>query len=205
MRLRACFLSALLAATAVAAAEAECKVWVVTGTERVLRDARGGAETSAKLAAARNEWESFQILLRSDEPVSQIRVEAGDLAGPGGAALPASQATLYRQHQFELKAPTYRNDDPKLGWYPDALIPFRHPVTNQPLEGARLAAVPFDLPAKETHGFWVDLRVPKNTPPGEYRGIYRLTAAGQPLATVPVSLTVWDFELPDTHTLVTAL
>jgi hypothetical protein len=199
-------LSAALAAAILASqVQAECDVWIVTHTERVLRDAPAGAETSAKLAAAKNEWESFQILLRSDAAVDGINIEAGDLAGPAGAVLPASQAILYRQHQFELTVPTYRNDDPKLGWYPDALIPFCHPESNRLLAGARLTAVPFDLPAEQTHGFWVDLFVPEGAAPGEYQGTYRVTAAGRLLATVPVSLTVWNFQLPQVPTMLTAL
>jgi len=206
MRLSACLLSTALATVILASdLQAECNVWVVTRTERVLRDAPAGTETSAKLAAARNEWESFQILLRSDAAVSGVNIEPADLAGPGGAVLPASQATLYRQHQFELTVPTYRNDDAKLGWYPDALIPFCDPETNQPLTGARLTAVPFELPAQQTHGFWVDVFVPEGAAPGEYQGTYRVTAAGKLLATVPVSLTVWDFQLPQVPTMVTAL
>jgi len=38
--------------------------------------------------------------------------------------------------------------------------------------------MPFDLPANETHGFWVDTYVPTNAAPGDYRGVFRLTTAG---------------------------
>ena len=72
------------------------------------------------------------------------------------------------------------------------------------MEGARIVAVPVDLPANETHGFWVDVYVPANAPPGVYRGVYRLTADGGSARDIPVSLTVWDFTLPQTPTLVTA-
>ncbi len=184
---------------------AECDVWIVTETTRVLRDASPTDQSSANIKAAKNEWESFQILLRSDSSVGEIDIEAGDLTGPGGATIPASQARLYRQHQFELTVPTVRNDAPKLGWYPDALIPFRHPESGEPLAGARLVAVPFDLPADQTHGFWVDVFVPPEAVAGEYRGSYRVTAAGKVLATVPVNLTVWDFQLPRVSAMATAL
>jgi len=101
---------------------------------------------------------------------------------------------LYRQHQLELTLPSARNDNFKPGWYPDPLIPFRQPPN------ARFKAVPFDLPAGETHGFWVDIFVPANATPGKYRGTFRVNAA-----TIPVGLTVWDFELPRVSTLQTAL
>lgn len=189
---------------AVSSAAAEWNVWTVTETRRVLRDDPPAAAKAVSIAAARNEWESFQILVRSAEPVAGVRVEPADLVGNNGAVLPAASARLYRQHQFLLDQSTYRNDAFKPGWYPDGLIPFLHPVTGKPLSG-RLRAVPFDLPAGQTHGFWVDLYVPPGTPAGVYRGAYRVTAADGRKAEVPVELTVWNFELPATPTLQTAL
>jgi hypothetical protein len=184
---------------------ADWQVWTVTETRRVLRDDVAGEGTPVNLAAARNEWESFQILIRSDAPVEAINVEAADLKGPDGAVLRAVDARLFRQHQLHLTVGTYRNEDFKPGWYPDPLIPFRHPVTRQPLERARLRAVPFDLPAHQTHGFLVDLYVPPNAKPGTYRGTYRVTSAAEQAVEIPVALNVWDFELPRVSALQTAL
>jgi hypothetical protein len=191
--------------TAVGDSRADWQVWTVVQTRRVLRDEAAGPVVEARLAVARNQWRGFQILLRSDAPVAGVRVEAGDLKGPGGSILRAADARLYRQHQFHLTKPTYRNDRFKPGWYPDALIPFDHPLTRKPLGAARLAAVPFDLPAGETHGFWVDLYAPPGASSGEYRGVYRVTATGGKRAEVPVTLTVWDFSLPAVPTMRTAL
>ncbi len=181
------------------------QVWTLAETRRALRDEPAGRSVAVKISAARNEWESFQVLVRSDSPVRGVNVEAGDLKGPGGAVLRAADARLFRQHQLHLTAGTYRNDEFKPGWYADGLIPFRHPVTGRPLAGARLTAVPFDLPAGQTHGFWVDIHVPAGAAPGEYRGTYRLTAAGTKAVEVPVSMTVWDFELPRVSAMKTAL
>jgi hypothetical protein len=128
--------------------------------------------------------------------VKGINVVPGDLVGPEGAVLAAADARLYRQHQMEIKVGTYRNKDFKPGWYPDPLIPFDHPLTRRPLGDAKLRAVPFDLPADETHGFWVDLYVPMEAKAGVYRGTYRVTAAGGRAVEVPVTVTVWDFALP---------
>jgi hypothetical protein len=182
-------------------ARGEWQVWTVTQTVRVLRDAPAGAGTAVRLAAARNEWRGFQILMRSEEPVKGIRVEATNLAGPAGAFLREADTRLYREHQMELTAGSYRNDSFKPGWYPDGLIPFRHPLSGIPLEGGRLAATPFDLPAGETHGFWIDIYVPPDARPGEYRGTYRVIAAMAKDVNLPVTVTVWDFALPATPTL----
>jgi hypothetical protein len=194
----------VVCALAVMPAQADWTVWMVTGTRRVLRDEPAESGLGVELAAARNEWEGFQILMRSDAPVAGVRVAAGDLKGPGGALLRAADARLFRQHQLELTVGTHRNDQFKPGWYPDPLIPFDHPLTRRPLAGARLVAVPFDLPARQTHGFWVDIHVPPGAAPGEYRGTYRVTAASGKAVEIPVVLNVWDFELPRVSTLQTA-
>jgi Glycoside hydrolase 123 N-terminal domain/Glycoside hydrolase 123, catalytic domain len=188
-----------------AAEPAEWHVWTETETRHVLREDPPAASRDVQVAAARNEWESFQILVRSETPITGVNVKPGDLKGPGGAVLRASGARLYRQHQLHLTTGTQRNDAFQPGWYPDALIPFAHPTTHKPLHGARFTAVPFDLPARETHGFWVDLYVPPDAKAGVYRGTYRVTGAGRRAVEVPVELTVWDFELPRVPTLVTAL
>jgi hypothetical protein len=181
-----------------------CHVWTVQETRHVLRSEQPGTQLDVTLAAARNEWESFQILLRSDAPVRGLRVEPGELRGPKGAVLPISQARFYREHQLRLDRGTYRNESFKPDWYPDALIPFLDPLSGRLLVGARIQAVPFDLPANETHGFWVDLYVPEGMAAGEYHGSYHITAAEAPRIDIPVTLTVWDFDLPRVPTFQTA-
>ena len=182
---------------------ADWQVWTMTDTRRVLRYESAGVAAETRLSLTRNQWRGFQILMRSDKPIEGVRVVAGDLKGPGHNLLRAVDARLYRQHQFELTKATPRNDRFQPGWYPDALIPFDHPLSRQPLGKARLTAVPFDLPAEQTHGFWVDLYAPLDTAPGEYRGMYSVTADGGKAVAVPVVLTVWDFQLPVTPTMQT--
>ncbi len=186
-------------------AAGEWEVWTVAETRRVLRQDPRGSGAAVKLAAARNEWEGFQILMRSGEPVEGVRIEPAELTGPREAVIPSNESWLYRQHQLHVTVPTHRNEQFRPGWYPDPLIPFRHPISREPLSGARFTAVPFDLPAGETHGFWIDLKVPGDARPGVYRGAYRVTATGGEAVEVPVQLTVWDFALPDTPSLRTAL
>jgi len=185
-------------------ARGQWHVWTTTLTRHVLRGDPPGAALEVSLAGARNEWVAFQILLRADSPVEGVNLEAGDLAGPEGASLPAADTRLYRQHQIELTAGTVRNDDFRPDGYPDPLIPFNHPLTGGKLPAARLRAVPFDLPAGQTHGFWVDVYIPPTAQAGAYCGTYRLTGEGQKPVAIPVRLTVWDFRLPDTPTMRTA-
>jgi hypothetical protein len=200
---RVAWIVAGLSCLAVNSVCADWQVWTVTETRRVLREDPAEKPTAVGLACARNEWRGFQILVRSKMALRGIRIEAGDLVGPGGAVLASSQSRLFRQHQFHLTAPSYRNSFFRPGWYPDALIPASHPMTGHPLSAARFVAMPFDLPADQTHGFWVDLYVPAGTKAGDYRGTYRVRSAEGLTAKIPVDLTVWDFALPQTPTLKT--
>lgn len=193
-------LACLLAACA---PKAKWDVWTVTETRHILRDELPSATPAAAIAAARNEWVSFQILVRSEKSLKNVRVEPGALAGPGSASLAASQASLYRQHQTLIKKGTYRNEGFRAGWYPDALIPARPEAPAPDQTPARFNALPFDLPAAETHGFWIDILVPEAAAPGVYSGSCRVSADGARTIIVPVSLIVWDFALPATPTLAT--
>lgn len=181
------------------------QVWTNTHTTRVLRDAAAESDRSVELKAAGNEWESFQILMRSTRPVPGVNVEMDELRGPDGAVLQRRHLRLFRQHALELSDGTYRNDHFKQGWYPDPLIPFDHPQTREPLGPARYKAVPFDLPADETHAFWVDIFAPPDAAPGLYEGTCRVSSADGQRVEIPVSLQIWDFRLPRISTLQTAL
>ena len=63
-------------------ASADLQVWTLTQTQRVLRSDPAGTSLPVNLSAARNEWESFQILVRSDADAKAIDIEPGDLTGP---------------------------------------------------------------------------------------------------------------------------
>ncbi len=162
---------------------------------------------SVELASARNEREAFQLAVAPSPSITAgpnkpavVSVEVSALTGPGGAALPPVK--VERVGYVPVDAPTayYRSEVPayarKLpqgagasdGWaghWPDPLIPVEATV---------------EIPRGETTPFWFTVKVPKDAAPGEYAGeVMVATDAGR--TTVPVTLTVWDFELPDaTHT-----
>ncbi len=203
-RLGALFLLWTTAETQCHFACAEWNVWTIQETRHVLRGAPPRDSRAVQLSAARNEWESFQILLRSDTPLRIVRIETDALRGPNGALLPPSETRLYREHQLRLETGTYRNAEFKPDWYPDPLIPLVEPLSGKPLTGARFQALPFDLPPGETHGFWIDLHVPADAPPGVYQGTYALVLANGKKAEIPVTLTVWGFSLPEVPSLMTS-
>ena len=181
-------------------AQANVQFGALTATQRLLREDAPPTAKKIRLYAAGNEWRSFQVFLRSDTPVRIVLVQVGNLNGPRGSVIAGSNIRIYREHQLHITAPTYRNADFKPGWYPDALIPVLNPLTGKPLSGARFRAIPFDLPANETHGFWIDVCVQKDARKGDYTGKCVIQITGQPPITLPITLTKWNFTLPDTPT-----
>jgi len=145
---------------------------------------RPPATAVASLQAARNEVESFQVVVRAGaEPLKGVTAEAGDLKGPG--ILSQRHIALFREHFIEVRKPSPKSKE-GAGWYPDALVPLAAP------KGA-----PFDVPAGTHQPLWVDVAVPRDAAPGEYAGTITVSAAGRKLGAVEVRLTVLDFALPD--------
>src|SRR5260370_1109355 len=86
------------------------------------------------------------------------------------------------------------------GTYAEPLIPLNEPETGPPLCGtaAALKACNASISAGQNQPYWIDISVPHgvtNSPAGTYTGTISITTA-QGNATVPVTLTVWNFGLP---------
>ena len=153
-----------------------------------------GGDRSASLFGARGEYESFQIaILPRGDDLKLLGVESSDLSERNGHTIPKSHITIYREHLVHVVGPLVPENGPNRsrgpGWYPDPLIPFSAPGSD------KLRAAPIDLKADEIQGLWVDVFVPRNTPAGSYHGTIDVTT-NRDTASVPLSLTVWDFELP---------
>ncbi len=171
------------------------EIRAVDGMTRVDRQGDYRGQREVRLRAARNETEPFQVVVSARRaPLKVLDVDLTDLVGPKGKRI--TDAVLYRAHYVPVTKPSPLSQFAPRD-YPDALIPFRDPVTGRALKGAKYDAVPYTVPKGENQPFWVDVRVPKGVPAGEYRGRVVVTAEGGLRAELPVTLTVWDFTLPD--------
>ena len=87
------------------------RVNVVSALEKVFRDDDFPLATTldAELAAARNEYESLQVVVEAPwRPVTVREVRISDLHGPGGAAIPATALKWDRVDYVETtQAPPY--------------------------------------------------------------------------------------------------
>ncbi|MEJ5296877.1 MAG: glycoside hydrolase domain-containing protein [Armatimonadota bacterium] len=155
------------------------QVWEASATEKVFPDSRPSSRRSGPvtLAAAKNEFEPFQIVLTPDRELKDVSVSVSELRGPGKIPPDAVSVRLVATVPVTLPSSV----DVLPGDYPDPLIPLNDPVT---------------LPAGRSTAFWFTVRVPSGAPAGEYSGEVTITPAGLAPVKVPVSLRVWDFELP---------
>ncbi|MCU0962138.1 MAG: DUF4091 domain-containing protein [Pirellulaceae bacterium] len=156
-------------------APADYRVWFEHSTVKVFQDTAPGDDTGVRLTAARNEIESFQVVIRAGtETLRNVMVQVSDLVQENGARLGADRIALYRVAYVYL--PAHGKN------YPDALPP----------------VAPFSVPAAENQPVWIDVSVPAEAVPGTYRGTVTVQAEGQLAKTGPVELTVWRFALPET-------
>jgi len=191
-------LSLFLSSAAIAFGEqADVQLWSVHSMEKVDRlEAPDASGKTLQIAAARNEWEPFQVVVTaSSKKLREGRVELSTFQGPDGAQIEGVQ--IFYEHYVRVSTPSEKSAF-AAGMHPDALVPVTpgetiyQPVTELP-EADRL-----------NQPFWIDLRVPKDAPVGEYTAQFRFVTAAGEVSQLPVSLEVWDFELPDRVTLASA-
>ena len=157
-----------------------------------------------QVAAARNEWEGFQIAMRNTAGVTGINVKLSDLCQASGSpCIKASEARLYRQLYLDIKLPSQMGvplHERKAGLYPDPLLPFTDPYKS----GDVPVGAPFALKAGELGAVFVDLYVPEKTAPGMYTATATISANGQSPVSIIVQLDVWDLTLPRARNIATA-
>src|SRR6266568_2925322 len=163
-------------------------VWTAVSSEKIRPQERARADKSATIAAAKNEFEAFQVVVTG--PASGVSLTADTLRGPG--TLPAPK--LFREAIIDLANASAV--DGATGAFPDALVPDVDDVV-----GEKRNAFPFDVPAGESRALWVEAFVPRDAPAGRYTAQVTVRATGQAELTIPISLTVWSFTLPSTSSL----
>ncbi len=148
-----------------------------------------GGSDAASIVAARNEFESFQVVVQAGgSALNNLDVRlSGDLAGPG-ATIPARNVTIYREEHYN--AGVSSDLEGASGRWPDALIPKVDYFYNETRN-----AFPASVPVGENRVAWIDVLVPQSQPAGEYKGSLAVNASDGTVA-VPLTVTVKDFALP---------
>ena len=176
-------------------------------TMRVQAEGAVGGTDTVDIAGARNEFESFQIVVTAvGGNLRGVSAGVSPLKSEANESIPAENVRLYREIYIPVRYSSPGATVPP-GLIADALVPFVNPYTNQEvrdprwrderLEGARFGGTGFDLWRDRHQPLWVDVEIPKGAAPGVYRGTLTVRAQNAEPATIPVRVTVWDFALPD--------
>ncbi len=167
-----------------------------------------------EIKAAKNEYESFQVavIASGNKHLEKVHVKISPLTN-GSAVINPENIKLYREEYVYVRNSTPRPQSAP-GLFPDPLLPYVNPVSGdsiKPLrlirepqgshyEGAKYCAALTDIYPEQNNVIWADVYIPKGTKAGIYKGVLSVTAAKGISAQIPVSLTVWNFTLPDTPT-----
>ena len=180
--------------------------WVAPSLVRVGPTDAPGTASSIALSGARGETLDTQVIVRGPAGgLTNVNLTASALTGPGSATIAASNVVLYREYYVTVNGTVPQGGFPSVGTnpplgsgtYAEPLIPFVDPETGAALNGS-LKAVPATVAANQNQPFWVDISIPRgalNSPPGTYTGTISVTST-QGNVTVPITVTVWNFELP---------
>ena len=169
--------------------------WTTHSLDKVFPDSERPpkAQDAIALKAARNETEDAQVIVRLPRgtEVSAASYELRPLQGPDGAVIAAECQGAYWEWYVYVTHNPPQNRDPATylrkapAFFPDAF----------------LEETEIRIRDEWTQPLWFSVRVPSGTPPGDYRGSVGISLQvrdGDPVRIdVPVSLTVWPFELPD--------
>jgi len=157
-------------------------IWFEFADQKVFRETaapKRSAESTIKIAGARDEWEPFQIVVKPKTDLLNCSIEFTDLVHENGTSIiKKNQFTHYIVGYVSIRKTSARND--MSGLHPDYLLRRNR----------------FDLLAESNNPIWINLIIPKNANPGIYRG-HMLLKLGEFIHTrIPLQVTVWDFALP---------
>ncbi len=203
----------VMASAVCSGAESKIKLTALNSMQRIGLDQEAYGAGEVKISAARNEVESFQVVVTAPtENLSVTKVEISDLAGQNGAKIKRPSIQLFREEYVRVRMSSPRAELPP-GLYADPLVPFVNPVTGRPIEpltesrerwgepikrsGYDIYAIPFEVFKGQNQALWADVYVPNDVPAGTYRGELQVQARGGISGRISITVTVWDFTLPD--------
>jgi len=198
-----------LSGVGVTPASSAFTTWVAPSLVRVGPTNAPGTTSSISLSGARGETLDTQIIVTAPAGgLTNVNLSPSALTGPGGATIAASNVVLYREYYVTVSGTVPQGGFPSggtnpplgSGTYAEPLIPFNDPATGLALCGtaATLKACNATISAGQNQPYWIDISVPRgpsNSPPGTYTGTITVTST-QGNVTVPITVTVWNFELP---------
>jgi len=166
-------------------------IWVPCQLSKVFPDDKypDCAENRVHISAARNEYEAFQVAIKAETDLREVRTKVGRLKHTGGYAITQENLKWNFVGLVPVKAIAALE---RKTWVPEQeLVRTKPGLFPDPLLEDETASIP----KGETRSIWVTVRIPEDAPSGNYFGKVLVMADGEK-ATVNVSLKVWNFTLP---------
>jgi len=135
----------------------------------------GGVE----LVLAKNETGSSQVVLRSRESITDVRVSSSNLVSESGDEISRDRITCHPVGYVNTNPSYYKVD--RSGWWPDPICTYLDSFT---------------LDAEVWQPVWVEISVPAGQKGGVYSGEIVVSAVGAEDLRIPVRLRVLDFSIP---------
>ena len=176
--------------------EAGFSVWIEGNTVKIKPDdpVRPITGQGAALKMAKNEYEPFQLIITAmGRGLKNVKVGLTDLIDGKGNKVEQENIKMFREWYINCQGAS--DELGEAGEWPDALIPFVNPYLPSETIG-----VPFDVASGRNQPIWIRVYVPRNTASGIYEGSIWVSADNEITQTIPLSIQVWNFTLPDeTH------
>ena len=170
----------------------ETQLWFASAAEKVFQEDAplqdGPVDPSWRIALARNERESFQLVVRPPEGkgLEGLRVHVVELVERiSRAAIPPEDIQVYSVGYVPVRIPSHYEGP--TGPCPDVLRPFE----------------PMDIEGGVTTPLWFTIYANPNLPAGEYNGMMEIHAAGMEPVEIWIQVFVHNFTLPMTPALKT--
>ena len=167
-------------------------IWFDSSLVKIFREdrvaPRSGIQTTAQVQLARNERESFQLVVRppSGRRLRNLNVRVNALRHEGGrGTIPADDISVKRVGYYPVRIPTHF-ENPTGDW-PDPLPPFE----------------PFTVEGGECAPLWFTVYARPGLPAGTYTGMIELTSPDLDPVELFIEAEVFDFDLPTTPALKT--
>ncbi len=187
------------------------RLTALNSMQRVLPTIPVEGKPGVEIKAAKNEFEAFQVVISAGKKqhLKNVVIEVTDLVNKG-ETINKSNMEIFREEYVYLPHSSPRAALPP-GLYPDPLLPLVNPVTGDSIKANKKLAAPdgepYRIPVYSAYPLeiypgqncviWIDVHVPAGTRAGNYQGSVIVKAQEGVSASIPVNLTVWNFELPD--------
>lgn len=135
------------------------------------------------IAAARNEYEPFQLIISADTVLPKIQIAIDQFNHVKTGQKFEFSVKIQQVAYITIQHPSDSNGFP--GEWPDPLPPFQ---------------AGFSIVPSRNYPFWITIYIPAACPAGLYTSIVKIIYGGGSVQ-IPIQLKVWDFQLPETATL----